>query len=442
MNKNRIAALAMAAAVAATSTAPALAAGMTYQGASGRTDVYFEKFLTMDKEANVPNVTFTYSITGGAAQTAAQNNAGQVTRLQVYSGSDSTKVDGTPQVNTNAVFAPGDETFTTVQDVPTEIASQKKSDGSTVDKDNVVLDATKKYARKNLSISFGNVRFKEPGVYRYIITENIYNNDRAHGITMDGDATRIMDVYVIHDDESNECKVEGYVLHNNEADAVVSPSGAGTEGKADGFANDYETENLTIEKQVAGNQGSRDEYFQFTLNISNAISGTVYSVDLTNADPTTEMNAINGESHNNPSTITADDNGNATATFWLQHGQSVQVNGLARGTFYTINEDSALLKNEGYRVQVESENMEPAGSKKQADTDAIKAADVVTDTQTGLTADTKMLYTNTKEGIIPTGIVTPDIIGAAVLTAGTGLGLATLARKMKKDEKDEDEAED
>ena len=53
--------------------------------------------------------------------------------------------------------------------------------------------------------------------------------------------------------------------------------------KDKGFTNEYATQDLTFSKTVTGNQGSREKYFQFTVKISNAVAGTKYDVDLTNA---------------------------------------------------------------------------------------------------------------------------------------------------------------
>ena len=47
-------------------------------------------------------------------------------------------------------------------------------------------------------------------------------------------------------------------------------TGAYTDKKSQGFTNSFDTSDLTLRKQVTGNQASRDKYFEFTLNIDKA----------------------------------------------------------------------------------------------------------------------------------------------------------------------------
>ena len=50
-----------------------------------------------------------------------------------------------------------------------------------------------------------------------------------------------------------------------------------------GFQNLYTTYDVLLEKQVTGNQGNREEYFQFNVTVSGGVANSRYHVDLTNA---------------------------------------------------------------------------------------------------------------------------------------------------------------
>ena len=178
MKKNLLPKMGMTALMAATAFAgvgtPVLAAAGTNYGTTieGTKTTTFDKFLVMDKQANVPNATFTYAVTAGNAK--AYDVAGK--KFQVLAGVDADKitmagVGGTAEAAAAAntiVFRQGDG-----------------SDTHDTTKDAYVKDlaAGKKYALKTATLDFSAVQFTEPGVYRYIITEDGTNQ----GITNDAD---------------------------------------------------------------------------------------------------------------------------------------------------------------------------------------------------------------------------------------------------------------
>lgn len=381
-----------------------LAEGTTYTGQTG-SSVNVEKYLVMDQNANVPNVTFSYAIAAGAAQDASDGNAA------VYAGNDANKVTGTPTA-ASVTFAAGDTTYTTPQD----LGGNTKAPAGT--KDAVTLAAGEKYARKEIAVDFSGVTFKEPGVYRYVLTESASS---SLGITDDSDTTRIMDVYV--EDNNGALAITGYVLHNNEADAKVPTDGSlptVASGKAKGFQNTYTTHDLTISKTVSGNAASHDEYFEFKVKIEGAVAGTVYDVDLANADATTKTNAINTTAHTNPASLTVGSDGTIEQSFWLQHGQSIMIKGLANNTKYTITEDDATLDKSGYTTTVAQTG----------DTDGTFTADARKLENAAITADTTDAFTNAKSTTIPTGLY--QMILPSVLFVGIALiGITMYIRKNK-----------
>lgn len=438
----RIGAMAMVAMMMLSMGTPALAAGRTYNATTdGANVVVFEKYLTMDKEANVPNLSFNYTIAAGTAQNANVDN----TTMQIYAGNDANKTNGKmPTIAADqAKFQVGDTTYDTVQDSPATLQSQHEDGSGNALKDNLTLEAGKKYARKDVKIDFSQVQFKEPGIYRYVVTETASSaNLKDHGITDDTDTTRILDVYVVDNGVSAgkpQLKIEGYVLHNTEANAAVLANGSSQQDtKADGFWNDYETENLTLSKAVDGNQASRDEYFEFTVKISDAIPGTKYDVT-GDFDTATQVTAINTESKTNPTSLIVGADGTVTQTFWLQHNQNIVINGLAKNTQYDINENPETLNNEGYTpsATVTGDTKTGANEANNIAMEPLASATNKTLVQdTGIQADTTVAYTNTKKGVIPTGVIMTVAPFAAVTLLG-GFGAASVVMKKKKREDEE-----
>jgi pilin isopeptide linkage protein len=336
MKIKRIAASVSAAALLSTAVmGTSITANAEYSVAGG--SVTFASYITMDKEANVPNETFAYMIAP-------------------YGTNASEKASGTPTVGT-AVFAAGQTTYTELQTMSTAITSKNQSTAGTTDKDAVTLTAGKKYARTEVTADFSAVTFKDIGTFQYVLQET---PGTEPSITYDQKPT-IMEVIVAYETDTSgavimnngvaNLTVKAYVMYQASSEIVNGKTvyTIDTATKADGFTNDYDTENLTIAKSVAGNQASHDEYFQFDVTISGAKEGTIYNVDLTtNAQAQTEINGASTVIHVNPSEMTADAYGAVTKTFWIHHGQSIVIQGLAKGTGYSVNENKTTIDSEGY----------------------------------------------------------------------------------------------
>ena len=391
--------------------------GATIEGTKTTT---FDKFLVMDSQANVPNATFTYAVTAGTAKD--YDVAGK--KFQVLAGVDADKitiagVGGTAAAANTIVFSQGDD-----------------SDTHDTTKDSYVkeLVAGKKYAMKTATLDLSAVQFTEPGVYRYIITESGTNQ----AITNDVDLTRVLDVYV-NDASANvsgvftkKLTIAGYVLHSNTDDApdVAAGESFGSTGayvatKSQGFTNSYDTSDLTLRKQVTGNQASRDKYFEFTLNIDNAQPNTKYDVVIDDADATSKANSATiseNAGQTNVRSITTDNTGKATQKFYLQHGQQVTVQGIAKDTTYAVTENTEDYKSTANTAAVSVVEIK-------ADTDSAEVNGTIAskDLTTG--------YLNTRDGVIPTGVIMTVAPFAAVTLLGA-VGMVTI--KMRKKEDDEE----
>lgn len=383
---------------------PAMAAGTNYGNVIGGTKTTtFDKYLVMDAQAQVPNVSFSYTVTAGQAK--AYDVDGK--KFEVLAGVDADKV---------TMAGVGSETAGTI--------AYAQGDATLQDDNALVKDydkAAEKYAKKTATLDFSACQFTEPGIYRYVITESGTNQ----GITNDADLTRIVDVYVedASDVDGKKLTIAGYVLHSNTDDAPDitmgddnGSGGAYTATKSQGFTNTYDTSDLTFRKEVAGNQASHDKYFEFTVAITDAVAGTVYDVDITGADATSGSNAATiaaNTGKTNPTSLTVGDDGTVTQKFYLQHGQEVKIQGIAKDTNYAVTENAEDYKSIAAGVTDY--------------TDAVNG--------TVASADLKTSYLNTRDGVIPTGVAMAVAPFAAVTLFG-GIGAVTMVMKKKRDEEE------
>lgn len=414
----KIAAAAMAAMMTVSMATPAMAATQ-YTALPGTTST-FEKFLIMKEDASVPNAEFAYTITGtGNART--YDVAGTNKKVQVLDGV------GTPTITWDSQGA----TASSVKFGPTDATTTKAANDAAAHKDPVKnLAAGEKYAKHTATVSFANCNYTEPGIYRYKISETATTQK---AITNDDNLDRYLDVYVV--DNNGTLAIGGYVLHASADDLPMNDTngtvGANPEGKSQGYSNRYSTHNLTFSKTVAGNQASRDKYFKFHVKIENATAGTVYTVSLAddsnanttdgNADATpTKTDATVYTSMSNPTSLTANASGVVEADFYLQHGQSIVVRGLADTTKYTVTETQ-----EDYKPNVTATEGTVAAAKNS----------VVVDSSA---VDNTEAFTNTRNGVVPTGILM-TVAPFAALTLCGGFGAATIVMKSRKKEEDEEE---
>ena len=447
------------------------------------------KNLIIENGANIPNVAF-----GFTAFTPDENYCSSDDERLVCDATDKTLavIKG---VNPDNIFWKNENqsegTFTIGA---IEYAAQSKDTAAPdADGDYVTITEnragskesdTKYTATKKVSLDFSNVGFDEPGVYRYIITESyVKTDDSVNGIICDPNVTgddnckRTLDVYVIDAgvdaDENPVLAVSGFVLYQgvvtagpsndttvtaNEIDedvkledgtTVKSTNGKEVEGavKSVGFENEYNTHDLTFSKTVEGNQGSRDKYFEFTLEIGNVGPGTVLDVSYADDqdDSTTDGDADVTISKNpnaattvitadveQPAALTADSRGRISKTFYLQNGQKIVVRGIPDRAIYNLSENE--------------EDYDPAIALTGDDKDEKETFNDVSDDEVllddpnvnevedpSLTDDVTVDFTNSRAGVIPTGIKLP-VVSVLVLGAVLMAGVLVLVLKRREEE--------
>ena len=344
-------------------------AATTYTPIGGSTT--FVKNLVVEEDANIPDITFAYTVTRG---TAAAATASTVEIL----ASDIGATIG------NATFSNAD-TANTIAGLPTD------AQGSTT--------AGSKYAQKSVTVTFPANSFTKPGVYRYVINET---DGGKPGVTYDT-TPRYLDVFVVADPATNVLSVDSYVLRNTAT--TIGTDGAYTSDpdvKSDGYTNTVTQYDFDFSKTITGNQGDKNKRFTFTLNITNAIPGT-YPVEATD---------VTG----NPTSITIGTDGTYTGTFDLTNSSNFKVLGLNAGAVCTVSEDA-----QDYTA---SHIVDNGSTVTGANSGAITLAD----------ADHSVAFTNTRNGIIPTGVlltIAPFAIGLLLFGA---LAVFLIARKKRRTE--------
>ena len=338
-------------------TAISASAETTYSPIGGSPS--FVKNLVVDSDANIPNVSFTYSIRRGTAIPATEST------IEILTSDTGGGTIGT------ATFSNAD-TASALPGLPTDSDHSNPTTG-------------KKYVQKSVSITLPNTSFTKPGVYRYEISEI---NSNLPGVAYDPNPTHYLDVFVVAD-ENDVLHVNSYVFRD--AATTIGIDGKYTtdpDDKSAGYINSLTQHDFEFSKTIAGNQGDKNKRFDFTLNITGANPGTYPVI----------TNNVTG----NPTSITVGANGTATGEYSLTNGSTVQVIGLNAGAFCTVTEDA-----EDYTATHSLDN----GTAVSGDS---SGAVTLTD------SDHSVAFTNTRNGIIPTGVImtiAPFAIGICVFGA-------------------------
>ena len=432
-------------------TLPALAVGETQYTAVNGHEVSFNKVLIVKEDAKIPNATFTFS-------------------------TEPLDADIEAGANTLAVYA----LVADVEDVEVTFAP----DDDTEDDD---LDGYIR-ATQVVTIDLTEVEFPEPGVYRFYITEDdadvegvLYDvelNDTDDAYEEgDGNCVRTLDVYVEDVGEDDpELRVTGYVMYKGEitegpsnaaddatvgseitGDVVIDENGiyvadgtdTGDTGvadaeKIDNIKNLYQTNDITFGKEVIGNQGSRDKFFEFTITVTDGVNDDdIFPVVLDNAVATPEGNSatvyVAGDmaAANNVETVTGQEL-KECKVFYLQDGNYITIQGLPQGCEYKIEEEKEDYTSEdGISAELASIDIDPDTQDKEALEDDPEGTIDGEDIYTG--------FTNEKKGIIPTGIllkVTPVIVIGLVVIAGAAFFMVKNVRRKVAEAGDAEETEE
>ena len=228
--------------------------------------------------------------------------------------------------------------------------------------------------------------------------------------------------------------------------------------KSEGFQNTFKTHKLTFKKLVTGNQGSKDKYFAFKVQLDSTAGAHVddedkFTIVVAESDFDKSVATANRATIYSTNTIGAANNVTevtgaqlkAGYTFYLQDSQYITIGGLPDGVKYTMTEyiedynpTVALTSGTGFDNVVAATGSDAFAS---SDVTITQTGDVsawtAAYTDNGLTDNAYATFTNDRSGTIPTGILlsvaAPAGVGAVVIG-----GIAYLIVKNRRREAEEE----
>lgn len=228
--------------------------------------------------------------------------------------------------------------------------------------------------------------FTKPGVYHYVVKEK---NTGYEGVTYDGNE---IDVYVtvVNGDTGLEVSYVKCTSNGEEKKDSLTFTNKYGDGTTEGKIFD-----LTVNKEVTGNQGDKSKLFDFQVSVDGD-ENEVYNVVIERQNGETATEKVFSDAEE-PITIS------------LKHGESFTIYGLSASDKYSVNEEN--YEADGYTTTYSLEQH----------TDATLTA-----------AGSTLTVTNDKNVTTPTGIVTtfaPYVLMLGAAGAAGGMFL----RKKKED---------
>lgn len=339
MKRNRLVKVLTSAALTAV-----MVASMGISSFAAVDSVGLTKTVTTDGSTYAPNTTFAFTVSTGQTGTLSGEGFGEGS-LVVYAG-----VEGGISLADGNDFSFGPE----VEGMGTVASSYQKS--GSVNIHTKASDGTTEL-------------YSKPGIYHYTISEVVpEDQNKYEGIIYD---TEVRDIYVYVAYKANS------TTEFEVTNVVVAKDGK-KQGDVNGgiaFVNNYgatdpddpskgdTTHDLTVTKQVTGNQGDKNHPFEFTVKVDGQ-TGEWYKVIVTAQDKTTtEDHLVSGTS----------------TKYFLKDSESIQILGLSKNDTYTVTETD--YSSDGYTT-----------------TDGNKSGNVTVD-------GTNYMVINEKNVSSPTGIV-------------------------------------
>lgn len=245
---------------------------------------------------------------------------------------------------------------------------------------------------KTAVFDFSTVGFEanSPAIYRYKVTENAGNNTGI--VTYDKTAYQL-DVYV--DNQGKPTALVAKKLNENQ-DAIVE------EKVPVRFENAYDTEDLTITKEVTGSSGEtkKEFHFEITINESNCLTGGTILVGKKHTQ----------ESHSEDVNIKVGEK----TEFALKDGESLVLMNLPKETKYILTEKEANAN--GYITTVN-----PKITTKDDDNGNFTVKD----------GSNAVTFINDRDTITPTGILLNVAPYAAAVILAAFAAIFLLAKKKR-----------
>ena len=339
-----------------------MSAGAAYPVADQATggSVKFNKYLVIPTGTAVPNVSTVFTITPVDPPVATVQDT-----ILTFKGVEGVVFGASEGVVPSENRKSATVSFNTNNETILDINKEDKS---------VELDGesnNEKFATVPVTVDFSAVKFPEPGIYCYELSETI-----PEGVSVVNVSGTKCIYYVNVIDTDGKLSVESYTLQNGTeapdfetlTDNDVEPpvDYEHNKKKIDGVTNRYKSYSIEFNKVVQGNQGSRDKYFKFTVKLTNPAVGeeghvnvsndNIFVIDTENSeyDLAPEKNLVTKYSAEEMLKANSTDIHSTTGEgaykyvtyselaagkdFYLHSGQNIDILGIPEGLGYEITE--------------------------------------------------------------------------------------------------------
>ena len=187
-----------------------------------------------------------------------------------------------------------------------------------------------------------NTAWPSIGVYYYTVTQSLASASASlPGVALDVNGSnnvRNLKVTVTYDTAGTGKEYVAFVTASL-ADTDGTP---GTDVKSTSYENAYQTGAVKVSKEVTGNMGDHNKYFEFTITLTGE-SGKTYASNYPVSGGGTPTSPLT-----NPTTITV----GTPTTFYLKHDGEITFSNLPYGVTYEVEETDYTA--DGYDTAVEN----------------------------------------------------------------------------------------
>ena len=213
-----------------------------------------------------------------------------------------------------------------------------------------ISSATKAYTDDAAFITaLQGMSFDRPGIYYWTIEKQITSLSTSYTNYNRSQSADTGTALVVRVDDIGGTLTPSVNVVSTD---VVGPSGKPVGNKITLYEDNYTAKvgNLILKKEVTGNQGAKDQYFKFHIEVSGlpGLAGYTYRVTTTEGPGIVapKYGENGGSTYTNPTSFTLDASGAASGDVWLKDQEQIVVENFPQNGKIKITES----ENTGYTV--------------------------------------------------------------------------------------------
>lgn len=243
---------------------------------------------------------------------------------------------------------------------------------------------------KQVTVPLSGIAWPSVGIYTYDVNQTAGS---TAGVSYDNKTLKMKVTVALDENTGDDAKY--YVAFVTTTIADGDGDGI-TDVKGGSFENTYSAGSLAVTKNVTGNMGDRNKYFDVKITVSDGVDGKNYPDSYT---------VTGGSDVSNPATIKA----GTETTFKFKDGDTINIANLPYGVKYKVVETD--YSGEGYETSYSVVNVNTDG----------EVVDSINETVT---------ITNNKGAVVDTGIAL-DSLPYVLLLAVSVVGMAAFVMKKR-----------